>query len=65
MVVVKDDLLPPNKWKLGRIVEIHPGPDGLVRVVIVKTMCGTYKRCISKICKLPVQNNSSEEDHHE
>lgn len=65
MVVVKDDRLPPNKWKLGRIMDTHPGADGLVRVVTVRTECGTYKRSISEICKLPVQNTLKEDDQQE
>lgn len=53
VVIIKDDRLPPNKWILGKIIELHPGQDGLVRVISVKTTNGTYKRCVSKVCKLP------------
>jgi len=31
VVLVKDSNLPPAAWILGRVVEVHPGPDGLVR----------------------------------
>ncbi|XP_055632540.1 uncharacterized protein LOC129773015 [Toxorhynchites rutilus septentrionalis] len=37
LVVVKDDCLPPAQWPLGRIVKVHPGKDGIVRVVTLKT----------------------------
>ena len=32
-----------NKWPLGRIVDTHPGRDGHVRVVTIKTANGVYK----------------------
>lgn len=53
LVIIKDDRLPPNQWILGKIIELHPGNDDLVRVVSIKTKNGIYKRCVSKICKLP------------
>ena len=55
LVLIKDDRLPPNQWKLGRITDLHPGPDSLVRVVSVKTNNGIIKRPLVKICKLPSQ----------
>lgn len=60
MVLIRDDRSPPNKWLLGRAVELHPGDDGLVRVVIIKTKNGNYKRSISKICRLPIDNECGE-----
>ncbi|XP_052758555.1 uncharacterized protein LOC128202398 [Galleria mellonella] len=53
LVVIKEDNLPPLKWKLGRIVEVHPGPDGIVRVADIKTSTGVIRRAFSKICPLP------------
>ncbi|GFY50399.1 hypothetical protein TNIN_306181 [Trichonephila inaurata madagascariensis] len=32
----------PMKWTLARVIKIHPGEDGLVRVVDVKTAKGTF-----------------------
>lgn len=58
MVIVKEDNLPPMKWSLGRIVETHPGKDGNVRVVTVKTTDGEYKRPITKISPLPISNEA-------
>lgn len=49
MVFLKDDTLPPLKWQLGRIQEVFPGANGLVRTVIVKTANGIYKRPIVKL----------------
>ncbi|XP_034058377.1 uncharacterized protein LOC117537302 isoform X2 [Gymnodraco acuticeps] len=31
IVILRDDNLPRNEWKLARVVETHPGTDGLVR----------------------------------
>lgn len=57
LVLVKDEQLPPNQWLLGRITEIHPGKDGLTRVVTLKTKNTTLKRPITKICLLPIEDN--------
>lgn len=50
-----------NKWKqgngsveIGRVTQLHPGQDQIVRVVTIKTAHGSYKRAVSKICPLPV-----------
>lgn len=56
MVILKDNDLPPYRWKLGRIQEIIKGSDGLVRVVTVKVANGIVKRGISQICLLPINN---------
>jgi len=33
LVIVKEDNLPPFKWHLACVIELHPGCDGNVRVV--------------------------------
>ncbi|CAK1597961.1 unnamed protein product [Parnassius mnemosyne] len=58
LVVVKEDNLPPLKWKLGRVVAIHPGADGIVRVADIRTSTGIIKRAFNRICPLPVSFNS-------
>lgn len=45
---------PPLCWKLGRITEVHPGQDGVVRVATVKTTTGLLKRPTIKLCPLPI-----------
>ncbi|XP_017461524.1 PREDICTED: uncharacterized protein LOC108354861, partial [Rhagoletis zephyria] len=35
LFLIKDDRLPPNQWLLGRITDLHPGSDSIVRVVTV------------------------------
>jgi len=56
LVLVVDERYPPSKWPLDRIVETHPGKDGQVRVVTVRTQTSTFKRPIVKICPLPVSD---------
>ncbi|XP_050344657.1 uncharacterized protein LOC126769788 [Nymphalis io] len=53
LVLLKEDNLPPLKWRMGRIVAVHPGPDGIIRVADVKTSNGVVRRSFSKICPLP------------
>lgn len=55
LVLLRNDNLPPSKWELGRVIESHPGKDGLVRVVTVRTATTTYKRPIAKLCRLPIR----------
>ena len=42
IAVLKEDNLIPTKWPIARVVEVHPGTDGLVRVVTVKMATGFY-----------------------
>ncbi|XP_041675346.1 uncharacterized protein LOC121530393 [Drosophila eugracilis] len=37
MVVIKEDNLPSNEWRLGRIDAVYPGSDGHVRVIDIRT----------------------------
>ncbi|XP_055633682.1 uncharacterized protein LOC129774019 [Toxorhynchites rutilus septentrionalis] len=59
LVIIKEDNLPPLRWKMGRIEEIHPGSDGIVRVVTLKTATGSLRRPIEKICFLPELNEEN------
>ncbi|XP_015930971.2 uncharacterized protein [Parasteatoda tepidariorum] len=54
LVLIKDDDLPPLKWKLGHVLETFPGADGKIRVVRLKTANGELKRPIVKLCPLPI-----------
>lgn len=55
LVLIKEDHVPPMHWPLGRITEAHPGKDGIIRVVSVKTRSGVFKRAVAKIALLPVE----------
>lgn len=35
-VFIIDDRLPPAKWRLARVTEVHPGQDGLIRMATIK-----------------------------
>ncbi|XP_029714168.2 uncharacterized protein LOC115258237 [Aedes albopictus] len=54
LVLLKEDNTPPMTWPTARIVETHPGSDGIIRVVTVQTSTGRYTRPVSKICLLPI-----------
>lgn len=56
LVLISDDNRSPASWPLGRIVETHPGSDGKVRVVTIRTANQTMKRSIVKLCRLPTQH---------
>lgn len=53
LVVIRHEKLPPTSWKLGRVVGIHPGDDGHVRVVDVRTDQGIVRRPVVKLVVLP------------
>lgn len=58
LVLIREDNLPPLCWQLGRVVELHPGSDGISRVVSLRTARGLTKRAYSKICPLPIEESS-------
>ncbi|XP_044598360.1 uncharacterized protein LOC123274683 [Cotesia glomerata] len=54
LVLITDERYPPTKWPLGRIIKVHPGKDGHVRVVTVKTATSTFERPVTKLRILPI-----------
>ena len=54
LVLIKDDNLPPLRWKRGRIVQLSPGSDGIARVARVRTAEGMLDRPLVKLCPLPM-----------
>lgn len=56
---------PPLVWKIGRIMELFPGPDGLPRVASVRTNQGIYKRSIRHLAPLPIEEEDSEREKSE
>ncbi|XP_043263452.1 uncharacterized protein LOC122403788 [Colletes gigas] len=59
LVVIREDNIPPLRWRLGRITELQPGTDGIIRVVSIKVSDGIIKRPVTRICLLPL---AEEED---
>ena len=49
IVLIKDDNLSRNVWVIGRIVDILPSKDGLVRNVMVKTSTSLLRRAVQKL----------------
>lgn len=58
LVLIKEDNLPPLRWKLGRVLELFPGRDKNVRVVKLKTVHGELIRPITKLCILPIHEEN-------
>ena len=54
IVTIRDDNLPPMRWSLGRVIATMPGKDGIIRVVIVKTVRGEYKLSVKRLSPLPI-----------
>ncbi|XP_043064486.1 uncharacterized protein LOC122320358 [Drosophila ficusphila] len=53
LVVVGEDNLPPQQWRIGRVVAVHVGADGKVRVADIKTADGVFRRAIHRLALLP------------
>jgi len=55
IVIVREDNMAPTKWRIARVTNLHPGKDGHVRVVTVRTPNGVdMRRPVVKLCRLPV-----------
>ncbi|XP_018359704.1 PREDICTED: uncharacterized protein LOC108758957 [Trachymyrmex cornetzi] len=57
LVLLKDERLPPLQWHVERITEEHPGADGVIRVVTVRTAQGQFKRASRSLCPLPMEDD--------
>ena len=42
LVCLRDEEVYSTKWPLAHVTAVHPGTDGLVRVITVKTAKGIY-----------------------
>lgn len=61
LAILIEDNLAPLHWPMARIVQVHPGVDGVVRVVSVRVANGrVLKRALTKICILPMDSSNSE-----
>ncbi|XP_066585447.1 uncharacterized protein [Prorops nasuta] len=52
VVLIIERNQPCMYWPMGRVIELHPGDDGIVRVVTVKTSRGDFKRNVKCLCPL-------------
>lgn len=53
MVLLAEDNAPPMSWRLGRILKLYPGADGISRVADIDTIRGCVRRPFTRLCKLP------------
>ena len=60
LVVIHEENLPPMQWLVGRVMEVVAGADGKVRVAVVKTNSGIFKRPIHKLAPLPLDEVSQD-----
>ncbi|XP_008180316.1 uncharacterized protein LOC100571864 [Acyrthosiphon pisum] len=57
IVLMRDENIKPLNWKLGRVLSVSHGEDGVIRTALVKTMTGEYNRAVRNLCPLPVDDN--------
>ena len=50
---------PRGQWHTGRVTNVFPGEDGLVRVVEVATTVGKFTRAIHSLCLLEYQEEET------
>ncbi|XP_025267294.1 uncharacterized protein LOC112638912 [Camponotus floridanus] len=53
LCLVRSDTTPPTRWPLARITRLHPGDDGVTRVVTIRTTSSELVRPLTKIVLLP------------
>lgn len=63
MVLIGEENQPPARWLLGRIIELIPSKDGLVRSVVIKTQRSKLTRPVQKIVILPVATEEQKIAH--
>ncbi|XP_054708165.1 uncharacterized protein LOC129217975 [Uloborus diversus] len=56
IVLIKDENLPPLKWRMARVTETIDSSDSRVRAVTLKTSTGELRRPIHKLVKLPIEH---------
>nr|XP_037867214.1 uncharacterized protein LOC119628558 [Bombyx mori]XP_037868529.1 uncharacterized protein LOC119628840 [Bombyx mori] len=52
LVLLKDENIPPMQWRTGRVINLFPGKDNIVRVAEIKTSTGVYRRGLRYLCPL-------------
>ena len=57
VVILQEDGIARSCWPIGRVEQVFPGDDGLVRIAKVKTAKGIYKRPIVKMVPLILQDD--------
>ena len=52
LILIDDDTVKKRAWSLGRVTQIMPSDDGVVRVVEIRTKNGTYTRPVARLRRL-------------
>ena len=52
LVIISSHDIPRSFWQMGRIIEVYPGRDGVVRSVKLKTSNGEVSRPSALLCLL-------------
>ncbi|XP_011688839.1 PREDICTED: uncharacterized protein LOC105450603 [Wasmannia auropunctata] len=61
LCLIRGEAVPPCKWPLARIVNVHPGEDGQVRVVTARTVSTELQRPVAKLVLLPTNRAAKTE----
>lgn len=62
LVILKEDNVPHIQWPMGRVVEVYPGRDGVIRVVDLKVKNKVIRRPVTKIYIIPQTNPEQESE---
>ncbi|XP_062557404.1 uncharacterized protein LOC134222276 [Armigeres subalbatus] len=62
IVLIGDDHVPIARWPMGTVTQVYPGEDGIVRVAVVRTAAGVYKRNVRTLAPLPIEHEANRED---
>lgn len=61
IVIIADKNAPPLQWCFGRVIQTHPGEDGIIRAVTLRTQNSELKRSVGYIAPLPIDVIDSKE----
>ena len=63
IVLLKEDGVKRGHWPMARVVETHPGDDGLVRSVSLRKCDGILKRPVTKtVLLVPAEESGNHSD---
>lgn len=57
MVVIKAENVIPLKWSMDRVEKVYADKEGRVRFVNEHHQHGVFRRLITKLAKLPIDQN--------
>lgn len=59
LCLIRSETTPPTRWPLARVVRVHPGKDGHIRVITVRSATSELTRPIAKLVLLPRGDESA------